>query len=175
MKKTLSLLISLTVISAVCAGVLAYIDKVTREPIAKSKTANTLKAAAEVMPSGVEEVESAGDGAFIGRGAGGEVVGYAVTGVDAGGYGGEIELMVGFMPDRRTVVSYKTLAASETPGLGMKLKTPEFAGQFANRDGTSLKVKKDGGDIEAITAATITSRAVCRAIADAAAKAAKVD
>ena len=59
------------------------------------------------------------------------------------------------------------LQASETPGLGMKLKTPEFAGQFAGKDATSLKVKKDGGDIEAITAATITSRAVCRAIEDA--------
>ena len=76
----------------------------------------------------------------------------------------------GFKPDKKTVVCYRTLAASETPGLGMKLKTPEFAGQFAGKDGRSLKVKKDGGEIEAITSATITSRAVCRAIADAQSK-----
>ena len=75
--------------------------------------------------------------------------------------------MVGFKKDKKTVISYKVLQASETPGLGMKLKTPEFAGQFAGKDATSLKVKKDGGDIEAITAATITSRVVCRAIEDA--------
>ncbi|MBQ6915708.1 MAG: FMN-binding protein [Kiritimatiellae bacterium] len=47
------------------------------------------------------------------------------------------------------------------------MTTPEFSGQFAGKDGRSLRVKKDGGDIEAITSATITSRAVCRAIADA--------
>ena len=52
----------------------------------------------------------------------------------------------------------------------MKLKTPEFADQFKGKDGTSLKVKKDGGEIEAITSATITSRAVCKAIADAQSK-----
>ena len=172
MKKTLALLASLTAIAAVCAGVLAYIDKVTRDPIEKSRVANTLKAAGDVMPQGVEKVDAAGEGSFVGRNAAGEVAGYAVKGVDAGGYGGEIELMVGFKADRKTVVAYKTLAASETPGLGMKLKTPEFAGQFAGKDGTSLKVRKDGGEIEAITAATITSRAVCRAVADAAKKAA---
>lgn len=49
----------------------------------------------------------------------------------------------------------------------MKLNTPEFAGQFAGKDGRNLKVKKSGGEIEAITSATITSKAVCRAIADA--------
>ena len=52
----------------------------------------------------------------------------------------------------------------------MKLNTPEFSGQFAGKDGTHLKVVKDGGDIDAITSATITSRAVCGAIASAVAK-----
>jgi len=94
-------------------------------------------------------------------------VGYAAKGTDSGGYGGDIVLMVGFRADKKTLISYKVLAAAETPGLGMKLSTPEFAGQFAGKDGTALSVKKDGGEIEAITSATITSRAVCRAIADA--------
>ena len=88
----------------------------------------------------------------------------------ARGLGWTAFAVFGFKPDKKTVVCYKTLAASETPGLGMKLKTPEFAGQFAGKDGASLKVKKDGGEIEAITSATITSRAVCRAIADAQSK-----
>jgi electron transport complex protein RnfG len=93
-----------------------------------------------------------------------------VKGSDPGGYGGDVVLMVGFMSDKTTVVCYKTLAAAETPGLGMKLNTPEFAGQFAGKDGSSLSVKKDGGEIDAITSATITSRAVCGAIAAAAQK-----
>ena len=119
-----------------------------------------------MLPPEVATVEAAGD-AFAGKDASGKIVGYAAKGMDAGGYGGDIVLMVGFLADKKTLISYKVLTATETPGLGMKLSTPEFAGQFAGKDGTSLSVKKDGGEIEAITSATITSRAVCRAIADA--------
>jgi electron transport complex protein RnfG len=78
--------------------------------------------------------------------------------------------MVGFQADKKTVVCYRTLSASETPGLGTKMNDPSFASQFAGRSAAGLAVTKDGGEIEAITAATITSRAVCRAIAHAAAK-----
>ena len=149
MKKILGLVLSLTIISGVCAAVLAYVDSITKEPIRTTAEKNREAAKAEVL-CGQD--------------------GYTAEGTCKDGYGGDITLMVGFKRDRKTVISYKVLAASETPGLGMKLKTPEFAGQFAGKDGRSLKVKKDGGEIEAITSATITSRAVCRAIADAQSK-----
>ena len=149
MKKILGLVISLTIISGVCAGVLAYVDSITKEPI-KATTEKNREQAKKAVLCGEE--------------------GYTAEGTCKDGYGGDITLMVGFKKDKKTVISYKVLAASETPGLGMKLKTPEFADQFKGRDGTSLKVKKDGGEIEAITSATITSRAVCRAIADAQSK-----
>ena len=149
MKKILGLILSLTIISGVCAAVLAYVDSITKEPIKATAERNREQAKAAVLCG--EE-------------------GYTAEGTCKDGYGGDITLMVGFKKDKKTVISYKVLAASETPGLGMKLKTPEFAGQFAGKDGTSLKVKKDGGEIEAITSATITSRAVCRAIADAQSK-----
>ena len=149
MKKILGLVLSLTIISGVCAAVLAYVDSITKEPIKATAEKNREAAKAAVL-CGQE--------------------GYTVEGTCKDGYGGDITLMVGFKKDKKTVISYKVLAASETPGLGMKLKTPEFAGQFAGKDGRSLKVKKDGGEIEAITSATITSRAVCRAIADAQSK-----
>ena len=165
MKKILGLVVSLTVISGACAAVLAYVDSITKGPIAEMKVKQEQTAVKAVMPDGVEKVEPERD-FYVGRAAG-KVVGYAAKGTDAGGYGGDVTLMVGFKEDKRTVVCYKVLAAAETPGLGMKLKTPEFAGQFSGQDGTSLAVKKDGGTIEAITSATITSRAVCRAIADA--------
>lgn len=166
MKKILCLVASLTVISGVCAAVLAYVASVTKDPIAKMKVEQEQAAIRAVLPAGVAAIESQ-DGFFVGKGADGKVLGYAAKGSDAGGYGGDIELMVGFTADKRTIVCYKTLAAAETPGLGMKLNTPEFADQFGGKDGSSLAVKKDGGQIEAITSATITSRAVCRAIADA--------
>ena len=146
MKKILGLVGSLTLISAICAGVLAYVNEITKDPIAA--TAEKARAAAKTAVLCGEE-------------------GYAVEGRCGEGYGGDIVLMVGFKKDKKTVISYKVLQATETPGLGMKLKTPEFADQFVGKDGSSLKVKKDGGEIEAITSATITSRAVCKAIADA--------
>ena len=149
MKKILGLVLSLTIISGVCAAVLAYVDSITKEPIRQPAERNR-EAAKQAVLCGQE--------------------GYTAEGTCKDGYGGDITLMVGFKTDKKTVISYKVLAASETPGLGMKLKTPEFAGQFAGKDGRALKVKKDGGEIEAITSATITSRAVCRAIADAQSK-----
>lgn len=174
MKKILGLVISLTVISAVCSGVLAYVNELTRDPIAQMLVKKTVEAAKAVLPPETVNVETAafadGEEYFVGRSEAGEVVGYAVKGSDPGGYGGDVVLMVGFRDDRATVVCYRTLAAAETPGLGMKLNTPEFSGQFAGKNGSALRVKKDGGDIEAITSATITSRAVCGAIAAAAKK-----
>ncbi len=149
MKKMLGLLVSLTLISGACAAVLAYVNSITKDPIAA--TAEKAREAAKAAVLCGEE-------------------GYAVEGRSGEGYGGDIVLMVGFKKDKKTVISYKVLQASETPGLGMKLKTPEFADQFSGKDGSALKVKKDGGDIEAITSATITSRAVCKAIADAKSK-----
>ena len=167
MKKILGIVLSLTLISAVCAGVLAYVNARTAEPIKATAAANEQNAVKAVLPPDAASVEPLGPDAFVGKDAAGAVVGYAAKGTDSGGYGGDITLMVGFRADKRTLVCYRTLAAAETPGLGMKLNSPEFAGQFAGRDGSSLKVKKDGGEIEAITSATVTSRAVCRAIADA--------
>ena len=149
MKKMLGLLVSLTAISGACAAVLAYVNSITAEPIAA--TAEKAREAAKAAVLCGEE-------------------GYTAEGRSGEGYGGDIVLMVGFKKDKKTVISYKVLQASETPGLGMKLNTPEFQTQFGGKDATTLKVKKDGGEIEAITAATITSRAVCRAIAAAAAK-----
>lgn len=168
MKKILSLVFSLTAIAGVCAAVLAAVNALTAKPIADMLEKKTQDAARAVMPPAVATVELK-DGVFIGRDASGAIAGYAAKGADPGGYGGDIELMVGFEADKKTVVCYKTLKAAETPGLGMKLGSPEFSAQFAGKNAASLKVRKDGGDIEAITSATITSRAVCKAIAAAAA------
>jgi len=179
MKKILGLVLSLTIISGVCAAVLAYVNLITVEPIKETAKANELAAVKAVMPAGVETVSSVdstaipGRSYYVGLDAAGKEIGYAAKGVDHKGYGGDIVLMVGFEQDRKTLVCYKTLAAAETPGLGMKLALPEFSNQFVGKNAAALKVRKDGGEIEAITSATITSRAVCRAIADAAGTVAK--
>ena len=167
--KILKLMLSLSVISAVCAGVLAGINVVTKESIAAIRAKQILDAATEVMPPTVDKskIEQVVDGMFVGKDASGKIAGYAIRGADPSGYGGEIVLMVGFAPDFK-IVTYKKLVAAETPGLGTNMSSPAFMKQFAGMDATSpIAVKKDGGRIEAITSATITSRAVCGAINDA--------
>ena len=170
--KIVKLILSLTIIAAVCAGVLASVNAVTKETIKGIRAQQTLDAAAAVMPSAVDatKVEALADGVFVGKDAAGKPAGYAVKGSDPSGYGGDIVLMVGFTPDYK-IVSYRKLEAAETPGLGANLTTEGFMKQFSGMDASSpIAVRKDGGNVEAITSATITSRAVCGAINNAKSK-----
>lgn len=175
MKKIFQLILSLTLISAVCAAVLAIVNNATKERIANLATLKANNAARAVLPASVKAIEPVKDPAdasltaFIGYAddAKTQIAGYAVPGLTAKGYGGNIRLMVGLNPDR-TVISYQVLAAAETPGLGSNLTTPAFISRFKDQPAASVKVTKDGGKIEALTSATITSRAVCDAVADAA-------
>ena len=167
--KIVKLVLSLTVISAICAGVLASVNAVTADRIRGIRAQQTLDAAAAVMPPGVDasKVEQISEGIFSGKDASGKAAGYAVKGSDPSGYGGDIVLMVGFTPDFK-IVTYRKLEAAETPGLGANLTREDFVKQFSGMDVSEpLAVKKDGGSVEAITSATITSRAVCGAINDA--------
>jgi len=96
-----------------------------------------------------------------------EVVGYAIETKTTKGFGGEIVLMVGFNPDGE-IHHIEVVSHSETPGLGdkMEAKKSNFSLQFhgKNPETFKLSVKKDGGDVDAITASTISSRAFCDAV-----------
>lgn len=100
--------------------------------------------------------------------ANGNVVGYIFTS-SAKGYGGDVKVMVGYDLSG-TIVGFTILDCSnETPGLGQNSKMPEFMGRFIGKNGT-LEVNKnsnDGQNIQAITAATITSKAVVQAVNEA--------
>ena len=177
MKNMLKLLLPLTAISAVCAAVLAVVDSFTRLPIANIATLKANRAAQAVMPAGVKALVARPDPAdtnvvlFVGYAddTRTKVLGYAVPGTSPNGYAGDIRLMAGLTADR-AVITYRVLSANETPGLGAKLGDAAFAAQFAGKPAAALKVKKDGGAIDALTGATITSRAVCEALADAVAR-----
>ena len=177
MKKILQLVLALTVISAVCAAVLALVNSKTKDRIASLTAEKTANAAKAVLPSGVIATDTRPDPSntdlkvTVGYADASKtkILGYAAPGASPKGYGGEIRLMVGLTAERK-IVSYRVLAANETPGLGAKLGDAAFANQFDGKNGPALKVKKDGGEIDAITGATITSRAVCDAIADACAR-----
>ncbi len=83
----------------------------------------------------------------------------------ATGFGGPVGVMVGINLDRDEVVGVGVTTSSETPGLGARAKSdPSFVAQFAGKTiNAPFKVSKDGGQINALSGATITSRAVCLA------------
>jgi electron transport complex protein RnfG len=93
------------------------------------------------------------------------LVGYAVNTYTQKGFSGYISLIAGFKPDG-TIINIAVLEQKETPGLGTKMGDPGFKDQFKGKNPAEfqLKVKKDGGPVDAITAATISSRAFCDAV-----------
>ena len=80
------------------------------------------------------------------------------------GFGGKLEILVGITIDGY-ILGYEVLKSQETPGLGSKVSEEKFKSQFVGlRPKEELKVKQDGGEIDAVTAATISSRAVTEAV-----------
>jgi electron transport complex protein RnfG len=95
---------------------------------------------------------------------GDKLVASAIRTYSPKGYGGNVWLMVGLLPDG-TIHNVSVLEHHETPGLGTKMAETAFIDQFIDKNPASftLEVKKDGGDIDAISGATISSRAFAQA------------
>ncbi|MBQ6421784.1 MAG: RnfABCDGE type electron transport complex subunit G [Clostridia bacterium] len=160
--------LKLFLICAVAAGLLAAVNGVTAKKIDEINTQNALAAQKEVLPDAVSfEDLTLTDGAAgaAGKDADGNTVGYVFT-TSANSYGGTLKLMTGFDADG-AVTGISILEINDTPGLGMNAKRPDWLGQFKGRT-DDLQVTKDGGTgdaaIDAITSATITSRAVVSAV-----------
>ncbi|MBT3748622.1 MAG: RnfABCDGE type electron transport complex subunit G, partial [Bacteroidetes bacterium] len=169
----LNMVITLFLVTGLAATALGFVYEYTKEPIAAAKLKAKLDAVSVVVPEfdnnpseemytlesdlGVLECYPAK--------MGGELVGTAISTLTKMGFSGEITLMVGFTTDG-TIINSAPLDHLETPGLGTKMDKPKFKDQFIDKNpGTvNVKVTKDGGVIDAITASTITSRAYCDAI-----------
>ena len=164
------LIFVLTVICAVSSALLAAVYGMTKEPIAAALEQRTRQAAASVMPAGLPEPEKVvvDDTVFFVCKRDGAAVAVAVEGRTKNGYGGDIALMAGFNIADGTLVGYEVIRATETPGLGTKIAGDAFRRPLSGRalDG-DWRVKKDGGEIDAVTAATISSRAALDCIRDA--------
>lgn len=172
-----SLGLRLLLITAVAGFILGLGNKITAEPIAKQLKLENDTAMKEVLPIADEfnkkDIELK-DGSIItevneGKSSG-EVKGYAIK-VAPSGYGGEIDLMVGISNEGK-VEGIKVLSHSETPGLGANSTKPEFQDQFKGKPiDKELEVVKGtaSGDnqIQALTGATITSRAVTKGVNEA--------
>ncbi len=172
-----NMLIVLTAISLVSALALGTVYNLTKDPIEAAKKAKQENAIKEVLPT-YDRLEDAItlqlDGLtdpFVLYKAydNNEFIGAAVQTYSKNAFSGEIKIMVGFDANGN-IVDYAVLEQMETPGLGTKIvdwfKTEKGKQNILGMHGGSeqLKVSKDGGNIDAITAATISSRAFLEAV-----------
>ena len=171
-----NMVLCLFVICMVCSALLAGVYALTKETIAVGDAQRNESAIKEVLPSAAAVIEDESTIQVNGTtftynrafDAEGNTVGCAVN-VAPSGFGGPIKMKVGFNADG-LVWNVKVLSHAETPGLGAKCTEPAFSEQFHELDPSdekNLKVKKDGGNLNAITASTITSRAYAEGVSQA--------
>lgn len=161
----------LTVIAVISSLALGFTYSFTKDAIAQVEVKRTLKALGDVLPEfnnnpNEEQYTLEGDPDVTVYPAkkDGQPVGTAVKSYSDSGFSERIWIMVGFDAENK-INGVSVLAHKETPGLGSKMAEPKFKNQFKGKDPASyqLKVKKDGGDVDAISAATISSRGFCEA------------
>ena len=169
-----NMLLALTAIALVAAAALAALNGVTKEPIAQAQQAKVEQAISAVLPAfdKLEDRDVDGYTCHIGYDVDGNFVGAAVEAGNDKGFGGHLQLMVGF--DKEGNVSgYQILETHETPGLGAKADQWFQKGGKgdvigSNPKSSTLTVKKDGGTVDAISGSTITSRAFLGVVNEAA-------
>lgn len=160
----------LTAVCLICAALLGCVYAITYEPIQAASQKALVASIAQVLPEGgeISEMQEKEGYQYYTQTVDGKPVAYAVKSA-TNGFGGALTLMVGVLADG-TVYNTSVLSHSETPGLGAKCQDSasafrkQFQGFPADK---SLVVKKDGGDVDAITASTITSRAFTLAVSNA--------
>lgn len=171
--------LSLSLICLTVAVLLAQVNKMTAKPIADAKAMKLQNAISEVVPEFDNDPTAeafmmpagAGDSLLVYPAKkGGQIVGYALNSFSNNGFSGNIQIMVGFDMAHK-IVNYSVLQHAETPGLGSKMvewfkDAAKPSQSVIGRDLSkgALAVSKDGGDVDAITASTITSRAFLEAV-----------
>ncbi len=171
----LNMFLSLFLATMISATILGFVYVYTKGPIEKARAEKQNSALRSVLPrfnnNPVQEMyKKPVDGDtlyFFPARMDTTLVGTAVETFSPKGFGGMIRLMVGFLPDG-TIQDVAVLELKETPGLGEKLERSKsnFSLQFQGKNPKTFKlaVKKDGGNVDAITASTISSRAFCDAL-----------
>lgn len=171
----LNMTITLFVITIIAGVSLGFINDITKGPKAKAKLERKVNALKQVLAefnnNPVEEVlmlksDKAKDSIEVYAGTmDNNPIGTAIIGSSEKGYSGLVKIMVGFNPDE-SIKNIVVLEQKETPGLGTKMKGDKFLRQFRGKKPSEFNVmpKKDGGDVDALTGATITTRAFGEAV-----------
>jgi electron transport complex protein RnfG len=171
----INMVISLFAITIIAGFSLGFVNDLTVGPKAKAKLEKKVNALKLVLPTfdnnpvddiqlvqsefakdSVEMYPAFSESNFVGA---------AVIGSTEKGFSGLIKIMVGFTEDGN-IKNIEVLEQKETPGLGTKMKDENFLAQFREKNPSTfnLKVTKDGGEVDALTGATITSRAFGEAV-----------
>ena len=175
----LNMVLVLTGVAVVMGGILAYVNHLTEGPIAQQKEKaladgiKTVMVCDNLVVANTDEVkQNDAKGKelvytiYQVKDAQGQDLGAAVESTTMG-FGGDLKVLVGFDPEGK-VLGYTLLEHAETPGLGAKADKWFQKGQKGDIIGKSpaepLTVSKDGGQVDAITASTITSRAFLLAV-----------
>ena len=191
MTDNLKTAVTLFLITLISGLMLGGVYEITKEPIERANNAAIFAAYGELIPGSVDyETEeeavklandkladgtygkSSVDNIVAAKDADGNVMGYVVTSTSNEGYGGPIQLTIGYMEDeadgslKSTGISFLSIA--ETAGLGMNAEKPEFKDQFIGKPAVELKLTKSGNagadEINAMSGATVTSTAVTNAV-----------
>ncbi len=166
------LTVTLLVICIVVSALLGLTNYITADKIAAINEENTAASMQEVLPAdSYTEIPYTGSDPIVAAVYEAAGAGYVVE-VTPSGFGGEIDMVVGIASDG-TVSGLSIISMSETSGLGANASRDSFRSQFVGKSGT-LAVTKDGGEIDALTGATITSRAVTNGVNSALAVAAEL-
>ena len=170
-----NMVLTLFLVTLLASGALGGVYLLTEQPIADAMAAKKNLAIKRVVPEFTNNPSTEyytmfvdGDSLFFYVAKkNDDTVGVAIETWSNKGFGGTIKLLAGFKPDG-TIYNIAVLEHKETPGLGSKISKAEtnWSDQFNGLDPSKkkLSVKKDGGDIDAITASTISSRAYCDAV-----------
>lgn len=170
-----NMLAVLLIISGISGLSLGYVYSITKTPIARAKLNKKIRALQEVLPDfdnnpvnnrlTVLQKNSKDSSEVFPAFSKNKLTGIAITGSSDKGFNGLIKLIVGFNLDG-SIKNIVVLEEKETPGLGNKMKSPAFIEQFIgkNPQKNNLHVKKDQGEIDALTGATISSRAFINSV-----------
>ncbi len=174
MTSTARLVLVLAGICCVAGLALAGVYEITKEPIAYQKKLEVIRSLKAVLPDldvdpdtfFLDLSREDGSAVRVFRAPGEDVVkGVAFQVIAPDGYSGNIYIMLGIYPDGK-LGGIEILSHAETPGLGSLIEKEEWKGIFKGRslENTNFKVKKDGGDIDQMTGATISPRAITGAV-----------
>lgn len=169
MREVAKLGLVLATVCAIAAGAIAGVNGAVKATIEENNRLEAVRKRQQVFPAALEfEARTVeGRAVFVARGDGGAPLGLVVT-AGPRGYAGPIGMTIGIAPDGTVAgLAISKLDQTETPGLGVKVTLAAFRDQFRGKGADAVRLRKDGGTVDAITAATISSRAVADGVREA--------